>query len=224
MLTRPSHTDQDRVTNSNAYDFAGGPVQIWGCQDTGYGQSASYCCESAGEKTRCCSTQAAVFKLAGATVGNPSSPATTKRTSSATGTSSPTLTSSSSIAAGSSSVPGPTSSPTQTSSTASSDEATKIGVGVGIPLALALVGVMVYLIWRQKRNAKRLRVLEEQMRQRQLSMISKGQEGWFQAPAQYYRPEAASTPIHELGDERSIGSEMDGGVVKKPYVELSSAR
>lgn len=206
-------------------------MQIWGCQDTGYGQSASYCCESAGEKTRCCSTQAAVFELAGATVGNPSSPATTTRTSSsATSMLATTVTGSSYLAVGSSTILGPTSSTTQSplpqnTSSVRPDTATKIGVGVGVPIALALAGMVAYLLWRQMRSAKRLRSLEEQLKQQQQQpMTGIHHEAWYQAQAQQYEPEAASTPIHELGDERSSGRELDGGVVKKPYVELSGIR
>lgn len=62
--------NQDTPTNSSVYDFRAGGVQVWACGGAqGYGKVAEYCCESAAEGTRCCSTETAVFTLAAASVG-----------------------------------------------------------------------------------------------------------------------------------------------------------
>ncbi|KAF2790100.1 hypothetical protein K505DRAFT_340721 [Melanomma pulvis-pyrius CBS 109.77] len=61
--------DQDTPFNSSAYDFHAGDVQIWECGAQGYAEEATYCCESEGERQRCCSTSSAVFRLDGATIG-----------------------------------------------------------------------------------------------------------------------------------------------------------
>ncbi|EHA52756.1 hypothetical protein MCOR27_002638 [Pyricularia oryzae] len=68
----PQHCqlNQDTPRNSSAFDFRLNGVQMWECDAQGYGNPANYCCESAAEKTRCCATQSAVFRLAAATPGN----------------------------------------------------------------------------------------------------------------------------------------------------------
>jgi hypothetical protein len=65
-----SFTDQDAATKPTAYDFGRDGVQVWECVGQGYADPGAYCCESAGEKTRCCRTQTAVFSLPGASIGN----------------------------------------------------------------------------------------------------------------------------------------------------------
>ncbi|KAK1595567.1 uncharacterized protein LY79DRAFT_667946 [Colletotrichum navitas] len=61
----------DTRTNRTAYDFRFNGVQVWQCDSQGYGVPGKFCCESAAEKTRCCSTPTAVFgPLIPATPGN----------------------------------------------------------------------------------------------------------------------------------------------------------
>lgn len=68
----PQHCqlNQDTPRNRSAYDFRLNGVQMWQCDAQGFGNPANYCCESTAEKTRCCSTSSALFKLAAATPGN----------------------------------------------------------------------------------------------------------------------------------------------------------
>ncbi|KAF9873950.1 hypothetical protein CkaCkLH20_08684 [Colletotrichum karsti] len=57
--------------NNSAFDFRFNGVQVWQCDSQGFGVPGKFCCESAAEKTRCCSTPAAVFgPLIAATPGN----------------------------------------------------------------------------------------------------------------------------------------------------------
>ena len=58
------------ATNSSAYNFGTGGVQVWECVGQGYVDPGAFCCESRREKTECCRTQDAVFSLPGATLGN----------------------------------------------------------------------------------------------------------------------------------------------------------
>ncbi|KAK1994198.1 hypothetical protein LX36DRAFT_714066 [Colletotrichum falcatum] len=61
----------DTRTNKTAYDFRFNGVQVWQCDSQGFGVPGKFCCESAAEKARCCSTPAAVFgPLIAATPGN----------------------------------------------------------------------------------------------------------------------------------------------------------
>ncbi|GKT63044.1 hypothetical protein ColTof3_10383 [Colletotrichum tofieldiae] len=61
----------DTRRNSSAFDFRFNGVQVWQCDSQGFGVPGKFCCESAAEKTRCCSTPAAVFgPLIAATPGN----------------------------------------------------------------------------------------------------------------------------------------------------------
>ncbi|KAL8371579.1 hypothetical protein RB595_001397 [Gaeumannomyces hyphopodioides] len=62
--------NQDTMRNRSAYDFRANGVQVWECDAQGFGQPARYCCESAAEKTRCCATSSALFRLASASPGN----------------------------------------------------------------------------------------------------------------------------------------------------------
>ncbi|KAK2054209.1 hypothetical protein LY76DRAFT_649272 [Colletotrichum caudatum] len=64
-------SNPDARTNRTAYDFRFNGVQVWQCDGKGYGVPGRFCCESAAERTRCCSTPAAVFgPLVAATPGN----------------------------------------------------------------------------------------------------------------------------------------------------------
>jgi hypothetical protein len=58
------------ATNSSAYNFGTGGVQVWECVGQGYVDPGAFCCESRREKTECCRTPDAVFSLPGATLGN----------------------------------------------------------------------------------------------------------------------------------------------------------
>ncbi|GJC83292.1 hypothetical protein ColLi_06130 [Colletotrichum liriopes] len=66
-----ANPDPDTRRNSSAFDFRFNGVQVWQCDSQGFGVPGKFCCESAAEKTRCCSTPAAVFgPLIAATPGN----------------------------------------------------------------------------------------------------------------------------------------------------------
>ncbi|KAF6841010.1 hypothetical protein CMUS01_03730 [Colletotrichum musicola] len=61
----------DTRKNNSAYDFRFNGVQVWQCDSQGFAVPGKFCCESAAEKTRCCSTPAAIFgPLIAATPGN----------------------------------------------------------------------------------------------------------------------------------------------------------
>lgn len=62
--------DQDTGKVNGAFNFQANGVQVWSCHGQGYGVQDNYCCESASEKMRCCSTPAALFNLPPATPGN----------------------------------------------------------------------------------------------------------------------------------------------------------
>ncbi|KAK6213506.1 hypothetical protein QIS74_09508 [Colletotrichum tabaci] len=63
--------NQDTRHNRSAFDFRFNGVQVWQCDSQGFGVPGKFCCESAAEKTRCCSTPTAVFgPLIAATPGN----------------------------------------------------------------------------------------------------------------------------------------------------------
>ncbi|KAL2883234.1 hypothetical protein SGCOL_001426 [Colletotrichum sp. CLE4] len=64
-------TYPDTRKNNTAYDFRFNGVQVWQCDSQGFGVPGKFCCESAAEKTRCCSTPPAIFgPLIAATPGN----------------------------------------------------------------------------------------------------------------------------------------------------------
>ncbi|WYZ42442.1 hypothetical protein EsH8_VI_000141 [Colletotrichum jinshuiense] len=93
----------DTRKNNTAYDFRFNGVQVWQCDSQGFGVPGKFCCESAAEKTRCCSTPAAVFgPLIAATPGNALAVQTVNTGGSATAT----ATASGSRGAGSSAVTG----------------------------------------------------------------------------------------------------------------------
>ncbi|KAK0371362.1 hypothetical protein CTAM01_15878 [Colletotrichum tamarilloi] len=69
----PQHCvlNPDTRKNNTAYDFRFNGVQVWQCDSQGFGVPGKFCCESAAEKTRCCSTPPAIFgPLIAATPGN----------------------------------------------------------------------------------------------------------------------------------------------------------
>ncbi|KAJ0290295.1 hypothetical protein CBS470a_003942 [Colletotrichum nupharicola] len=64
-------TYPDTRKNNSAFDFRFNGVQVWQCDSQGFATPGKFCCESAAEKTRCCSTPAAIFgPLIAATPGN----------------------------------------------------------------------------------------------------------------------------------------------------------
>ena len=164
-------SDQDSIFNSKAYDFGTGDVHMWECGSKGYGSPAKYCCESAGEKTRCCSTSIVVFELGAAATGNPSSMAlswlhkssssTTKPTSSilaepcSSGAISPTLSATLRQVMATT----PTAAVTQKNSTTGQ----KIVFGVGIPLITVTVICLAYLVWYKRHSEARLKRVEKQL-------------------------------------------------------------
>lgn len=111
------------MRNSSAYDFRANGVQVWECDAQGFGQPARYCCESAAEKTRCCATSSALFRLASASPGNalpiqtyppPASSFTTKSATPGTaGLPNPTPTGPMEPSGGNTQSPAPTAAPTE---------------------------------------------------------------------------------------------------------------
>ncbi|KAF5491438.1 hypothetical protein CGCS363_v010377 [Colletotrichum siamense] len=155
--------NQDSPDNSSAYDFRSSGVQVWECDRQGYGAEAEYCCESDREKTRCCSTSTAVFKLPAATVGNAVGQVLTTTTTAAAAATATTTISSASQGATSTSegfataaatAPAETSTdkPDEPSSGLSVGAIAGIGVGVGVFVAgLALLAA----VWFYRRHAKK---------------------------------------------------------------------
>ncbi|TLD16427.1 uncharacterized protein PgNI_01252 [Pyricularia grisea] len=152
----PQHCqlNQDTPKNSSSFDFRLNGVQMWECDAQGYGNPANYCCESASEKTRCCSTKTALFKLAAATPGN----ALAIQTYVASATASPTLVTApsptSSVDSTSATSTGGSSASTSGSGTVSSngtlDHNGLIAVGVGAGLGgAALASIVVMILVRR---------------------------------------------------------------------------
>lgn len=155
----PQHCqlNQDTPLNSSVYDFRAGGVQIWECETQGYGTKAEYCCESEGEKQRCCETASIVFVLESATVG----PYTGVESTSSSSSSSSVLSPVSSVAT----TPSRTESVNQISSGSTTtapvdstntgnNKPSVIGAGIGGSLGgCLLTAVMILLIRRYRRRA-----------------------------------------------------------------------
>ena len=163
--------DQDSDSDPDAYNFGTGGVQIYECESQGYGSAANYCCASAGEKSRCCSTSFAVFELAAAATGNPSSSTSSPLVSSSLSTDKPTSSSPAvpSSLATTSTIPSSTlhqeSSTSQAATVSQSRSGTglKVGVGVGVPLGIVIMAGLAYLIWYKRHHEARLKRLEKQL-------------------------------------------------------------
>ncbi|KAF2736896.1 hypothetical protein EJ04DRAFT_550905 [Polyplosphaeria fusca] len=169
--------NQDTPTNSSAYDFRAGGVQVWECGAEGYARDAEYCCESAGESTRCCSTTTALLTLASASVGafTGSAIPTTTSFSSTTQTQSQDSASRTSAAATSGTS-------AQNSGDGGDDKGPIIGGVVGGVAALAVVvcGVFLWRWWKKGKAAPRGKELE-------------AKEGDVQAEKTYYGSVANNT-------------------------------
>ncbi|KAL9096419.1 MAG: hypothetical protein Q9165_001416 [Trypethelium subeluteriae] len=152
--------DQDSAINASAYNFAHNPVQVWDCgPGQGYGTPASACCESEQEYLRCCNTATAVFQIASATIGNPSSTdATTTPAGMATAGSVPESVS-----------PTGSSIPTAGPAHIDNSQGVKIGIGIGVPLGAILSAALAVLVWRLRRKEKSRKELEAQ-----LQVVTKG--------------------------------------------------
>jgi hypothetical protein len=155
--------DQDTPTNSSAYDFGAGGVQIWECGAQGYAKEAEYCCESQAERQRCCSTSSAVFTLPGATVGAftglpPSSSAvpTTRMSSSATSTIGSATTMTNTATSTFASLLPTSATPQGEPVTEKSNSGLMIGAGIGGGLGgLLLIAAGIFLFfWQKKRKQK----------------------------------------------------------------------
>jgi hypothetical protein len=147
--------NQDTPTNSSAYDFRAGGVQVWQCGTEGYAQEAQFCCESDAEKQRCCETEAAVFSLDSATLGPSTAAAITTLSFTSSAASTRLM---------------PTASPTQSETRApytptaippvsgrtdslSNNNATTIGASVGGAVGgCILVAMLILFIRRHKRR------------------------------------------------------------------------
>jgi hypothetical protein len=185
LLTALSvYPDQQTLTNSSAYDFRAGGVQVWQCDSQGYGQQAEFCCESESEKTRCCSTSTVVFELPAATIGNALEIQTVTQSSSTSSASS-----ASTNPAAQTGNPG--SSPSggnQDGSTAKStlSPAARAGIGIGAALgAIAILG-LAYVLWRRRRRESKLQ-----------QAIVKHDADVAGKPAELYGPEAQQ-PVWEM--------------------------
>jgi hypothetical protein len=146
--------NQHTPKRSSAYDFRANGVQVWECGSQGYAEEARYCCESEGERQRCCSTSSVVFTLQGAIVGASTSATTTPTFSSSSSakasTSGPTATNSISTNA-------PTATPTIAGQPREANNTKAAGIGAGVGGAVAsmvLIAVIVFFI-RRHRRAKR---------------------------------------------------------------------
>lgn len=152
--------NQDTPNNSSAYDFRTNGVQVWQCGSQGYAEEAKYCCESEAERQRCCSTEKAVFTLAGAEVGastsaSPTSASTTPTPSFASSAKTsfgltPTSFTASQTASPSTSGGSPT--PTTTGDGADSSKAIGIGAGVGGGVGFVLLIAVIYFLVRRHRH------------------------------------------------------------------------
>ncbi|EFQ36441.1 uncharacterized protein GLRG_11586 [Colletotrichum graminicola M1.001] len=171
-MTNNHPLDPDTLVSTTAYDFRYNGVQVWQCDGEGYGVPGKFCCESAREKTRCCSTPWALFgPLIPATLGNAAAVQTydlsatsvsAKPTSApaADATSSPTRASKSPATPGGADV----SSPTGVSGTGNNDDrsggqggiglAASVGLGIGFSVGGALL-IFAGVIWWLRRQRLR---------------------------------------------------------------------
>ncbi|KAF2827084.1 hypothetical protein CC86DRAFT_406312 [Ophiobolus disseminans] len=151
--------NQDLATNSSAHDFRANGAGIYECNAKGYGQEAEYCCESASEKARCCSTTSVIFTMPAASLGAvairaSSTPVTTSvfTTTSipASSTIGPSSTSGPTASATAAPISTPTEAPTKKISTGGA-----VGAGVGGALGVCLlVAALVFLFLRRRKQHK----------------------------------------------------------------------
>ena len=130
-------------------------MKLWECGAQGYGTKAHYCCESAAESTRCCSTSSVLFEMAAATVGafTGASASATTTSESSTGTHR-TVVTITSAAATSTSIDGVTA-----SSPKSQSNGAIIGGAVGGTLAgLAILGIGGFFLWRWRKGRQTSRI------------------------------------------------------------------
>ncbi|KAK2778829.1 hypothetical protein CKAH01_11603 [Colletotrichum kahawae] len=154
--------NQDSPDNSSAYDFRSSGVQVWECDRQGYGAAAEYCCESDREKTRCCSTSTAVFKLPAATIGNAVGQVLTTTTTTAAATATTTISSASqdatttsdAFATAAATVPAETSTDTPGDSSSGLSVGAIAGIGVGVGVFVAGFALLA-AIWFYRRHAKK---------------------------------------------------------------------
>jgi hypothetical protein len=148
-------TDTDSINNSSAYDFRSGGVQVWQCGSEGYAKVATYCCESAAEKTRCCSTATAQFLLPSASIGNAlnqtfeaataatSAPVGSVGTIGDVGPTTVTI-----------SMPTPTSGLPIDSDNMTLGQGAKIGIGVGVASVMMIAIAVILFLWIRKQKSK----------------------------------------------------------------------
>ncbi|KAK2014514.1 hypothetical protein LZ32DRAFT_646360 [Colletotrichum eremochloae] len=166
----------DTRTNKTAYDFRFNGVQVWQCDSQGFGVPGKFCCESAAEKARCCSTPAAVFgPLIAATPGNAAAvqtydpSATARTTATQTSTPSPDVTSPPTVTSKMPATPGQADTSSPTGSGGDNDSGgggggggqggignmAIIGVGVGASMGSALLVAMGVMWWLRKERRPR---------------------------------------------------------------------
>jgi hypothetical protein len=121
---------------------------------------------------RCCSTSYAVFELAAATVGNPTSPPASSSTSTSSSISKFASSSSTSVSAAGTSAEATTGvsrpAPTNTSTVSpipdsSSDNSLKIGLGIGIAGGILLLVGAAYFIYHKRKSDRILRTMQAQL-------------------------------------------------------------
>ncbi|KAK3306232.1 uncharacterized protein B0T15DRAFT_534742 [Chaetomium strumarium] len=196
--------NQDTATNSSAYDFGTDGVQVWECVGQGYAKPGAYCCESAGESTRCCRTQTAVFSLPAASVGNalavqtPPAVVTTMSTSSgsSSSSSSPSETgSTTTVTVTVGTTTGTTAGGKEGTQTGGEDsaggglsDAAKIGLGVGIGIGAAALIVSAILVWCWRRGGM------EQAPPKNKGTVAEPHDAYYSKPSEYAVAEAWAPP------------------------------
>ncbi|KAL1837792.1 hypothetical protein VTJ49DRAFT_3402 [Mycothermus thermophilus] len=206
--------NQDSGTNSSAYNFGAGGVQVWECVGQGYQHPGAFCCESAREKTRCCETQTAVFTLPGASIGNalpvqmfpatpgasPSEDGETTQTDADRGQTTdlgPTAISNNPTTA----TAAPGTSPSSSSNSGMNDAAKialGVGIGVGVTLLIAAAVVVGYLRAKKAVGA-------------QMAAQGGGYSGYSGEKAELPGSEAHGVSVRELPAEGSNRAEMAAG-------------
>jgi hypothetical protein len=204
--------DQDASTNSSAYDFAANPVPIWECGTQGFAKEAEYCCESAFEGQRCCSTSSALFRVPGATLGaftgTPTTGVHSVTTTIRTGTESLE-----SMAISTSASLAPTSTNLQAGSEIKKDSnGSKIGAGIGGGLGglLFIAAGVILFLWQKRRKQKVAKSFQYEFEGQDNKQIVNGGYGPVEMPVSHDPPELHSRevpqelPAEEIVDEHPL--------------------
>ena len=146
------------------------------CGSTGFQSSANYCCETTpNSKDACCSSPNLLFKLgAGVPTGGIPKSTTSRPTTSPAASASddanfagaPALSLIPSVSSSSVATNTPTPAIVQAPAPAFSDEpplGAKIALGVAVPVVLLILGLLGLLLWRNRRNSRKLKDLQENL-------------------------------------------------------------